>query len=119
MRKGRSTGKPNKQEAARIVAAKEGPCLACYVWADKGFMDFECVVVGCDYNHCKSGNIRRGHMFGYALCKYHHQNHPIEPLSFRATALKYGPSLMCGSRIFHETYGSDDELIELQTKLIS
>jgi hypothetical protein len=27
----------------------------------------------------------------------------------------YGPSLMDGSRTFHETYGSDDELITNQT----
>lgn len=27
----------------------------------------------------------------------------------------YGPSLMDGSRTFHETYGTDDELIDQQT----
>ncbi len=30
----------------------------------------------------------------------------------------YGPSLMDGSRTFHETYGTDDELIEQQTVVI-
>ena len=30
----------------------------------------------------------------------------------------FGPSLMDGSRLFHDTYGSDDELIALQTDIL-
>lgn len=30
----------------------------------------------------------------------------------------YGPSLMDGSRLFRDTYGTDDELIARQDKLI-
>lgn len=116
MRRGRSTGKPTKAESARIVAAKEGPCMACLVRSDKGLMSFDDVVFGCDYNHAKSGNIRRGHMQGYALCVYHHRKHPIGWYTLKGTELKYGPSLMDGSALFHQEYGSDDELIELQTQ---
>lgn len=116
MRRGRSTGKPTTAEAARIVAAKEGPCMACLVRASNGEMDFDLIVFGCDYNHAKSGNIRRGHMYGYALCVWHHRRHPIGWYTIEGTAKKYGPSLMDGSRLFHETYGSDDYLIALQTE---
>lgn len=112
MKRGRSTGKPTKAEADRIVQSKEGPCIACMVRAVSGLMSPEDVVVGCDYNHAKSGNIRRGHIDGYALCIYHHRRHPIH-----GGREKYGPSLMDGSRLFHDTYGSDDELIEMQTTM--
>jgi hypothetical protein len=78
-------------------------------------MSHENVVYGCDYNHCKSGNIRRGHMQGYALCVHHHRKHPMPGLTTLGTLQEYGPSMMDGSRLFHETYGTDDELIELQT----
>lgn len=115
MRKGRSTGKPNKAEAARIVAAKEGPCIACYSWFG-GNIDM--CLWGCDYHHTKSGNVRRGHANGFGMCLWHHRGIAFNG-DAKATRTAYGPSLMDGSRLFHETYGSDDELIELQTKLIS
>lgn len=115
MKRGRSTGKPTKAEADRIVQSKEGPCMACLVRATAGLMSLDDIVFGCDYNHAKSGNIRRGHAFGYALCTWHHRRHPIGFWNIAGTTEKYGPSLMDGSRLFHQTYGSDDQLIELQT----
>lgn len=105
-----STGTPTSAEAERIVAAKVGPCMAC--------LAPELVVIGCDYNHAKSGNVRRGHLFGYALCAWHHRRHPLEGNTFAWMRAIYGPSLLDGSRVFHETYGSDDELIEQQTYVI-
>jgi hypothetical protein len=35
------------------------------------------VVYGCDYNHAKSGNVRRGHAYGFALCTWHHRRHSM------------------------------------------
>ncbi|MBB5875873.1 Ref family recombination enhancement nuclease [Xanthomonas sp. 3498] len=115
---GTSTRPPTPAEAARIVAAKEGPCMACLSAAAAGLMLPQEVVIGCDYNHTKSGNIRRGHMYGYALCTWHHRRHPREGWTLADTRERYGPSLMDGSRLFHETYGSDDELIEQQTYVL-
>lgn len=115
---GSSTGTPTKAEAARIVAAKEGPCMACLRLAAEGLLLPREVVIGCDYNHAKSGNIRRGHMYGYALCTWHHRRHPREGVSMAGMRERYGPSLMDGSRLFHETYGTDDELIEQQTYVL-
>ncbi len=57
---------PTKEEAARIELAKTGPCMACLALQMQDLLDPELVVYGCDYNHAKSGNLRRGHMFGYA-----------------------------------------------------
>lgn len=111
-----STGTPTKAEAARIVAAKEGPCMACLVRWAQGLLPVDGLYWGCDYNHAKSGNKRRGHAYGYALCLWHHRKHPI-PGKTNSEALRlYGPSMMDGSRLFHETYGSDDDLIDLQTE---
>lgn len=121
MRRGRSTGNPTKEEAARIVAAKEGPCMACLVRATRGLLDWDRIVHGCDYHHTKSGNIRRGHMFGFALCLWHHhgtqQLHGLG-MSAEAARRRYGPSLFDQSKAFHQEFGSDDELITLQTKYI-
>lgn len=105
-------------EGARIEDAKVGPCMACLSLVAQGLLQGSLVVYGCDYNHAKSGNKRRGHAFGYALCVWHHRRHPMQGKTFGEMREIYGPSLMDGSRTFHETYGSDDELIEQQTYII-
>lgn len=118
MKRGHSTGKPTKAEAARIVAVKEGPCLACLQLVEQGrLQDFK-AHVGCDYHHLLSGGRRRGHFFGIGLCAYHHRGVPdwgCSPAEMRET---YGPSLMDGSRLFHEAYGDDESLLARQDALL-
>lgn len=106
---------PTAAEAARIEVSKVGPCMACLSLVAQELLAPPLVVYGCDYNHAKSGNLRRGHAFGYALCTWHHRRHPLGGNSFATMREIYGPSLMDGSRTFHETYGTDDELIAQQT----
>ena len=115
-----STGKPTKEEEARIIASKEGECVACIVRSRQGKLPpYYIVDTGCDYNHTKSGNKRRGHMFGYALCLWHHRRQVSGDWTHEMYSRIYGPSLMDGSRLFHEAYGSDDYLIDLQTRVIN
>jgi len=116
MKRGRSTGKPTQREAERIVACKEGRCIACVVWSQK--KPWVIPVYGCDYHHLKSGNIRRGHRYGIGLCAWHHRGIPHAGMLPKHCAIVHGPSLMDGSRKFHETYGSDDELLAMQDELI-
>lgn len=110
--------KPTRKEVERIVASKEGECMACALLAERDELEPELVVVGCDYNHAKSGNIRRGHRWGYALCVWHHRRHPHGQWDFKRMRHIYGPSLMDGSALFHSTFGSDDDLIARQDKTI-
>lgn len=106
---------PTAAERARIEASKVGPCMACLALVTQQLLEPSLVVYGCDYNHAKSGNVRRGHAYGFALCTWHHRRHPIGGNIFATMREIYGPSLMDGSRVFHETYGTDDELIAQQT----
>lgn len=103
-------------ESAYVVACKEGPCMACIVWA-RTHPEFR-PVVGCDFHHFKSGNVRRGHLFGVGLCYWHHRQGLDWGLIAPEMRAHYGPSLMDGSRLFHETYGSDDELLALQHEIL-
>lgn len=118
MKRGLSTGKPTKREAERIVACKEGMCVACYVRHQSGEMRGWRIQLGGDYHHAKSGNIRRGHRYGFLMCKWHHVGHPVAGMTHVEARSKYGPSLMDGSRLFHSTYGDDDYLISVQDELI-
>lgn len=119
MRKGLSTGRPSSREEARIIACKESGCIACLSHAlrnpeYKGWQpDY-----GCDYHHMLSGGRRRGHRYGIGLCPWHHRavcDFSANAATMRAWA---GPSLMDGSKKFHEAYGSDDELLKMQDELI-
>lgn len=109
-----STGKPTKREAEYITRCKEGPCVACY---KESRLD-ELHIDWCDFHHMKSGNRRRGHMYGVGLCLWHHRGHPRDGWTSGMMREYFGPSLMDGSRLFHLTYGSDDDLIALQRELI-
>ena len=119
MKRGRSTGAPTAEESARIVACKEGDCVACTLWLESGQAPAGFVPArGCDYHHLKSGNIRRGHAFGVGLCGWHHRmlpNYGWTPGEMRA---EYGPSLMDGSRTFAATYGGDEALLERQARIL-
>ena len=118
MRRGRSTTTPAKAEADRIVRSKEGACVCCTILHERGELEPEMIVVGCDYNHCKSGNIRRGHLFGFALCRWHHERHPWGQYTHAQSKFIWGVSLKDGSALFHRTYGTDDELIAKQDELL-
>lgn len=107
-----------KAEAERIREAKFGVCVPCYAWALKGCMPMSDVMLGGDYDHKKSGNVRRGHAFGYCACLWHHRRHPGEGWSFRRMTDHFGPSLLDGSKRFAAAYGTDDELIQLQNELL-
>lgn len=108
-----STGKPTKRESDYIERCKTGPCVACVA----GKVGDHVAWFG-DFHHMKSGNVRRGHMFGVCLCLYHHRGIIPEGVDKVVWRGIYGPSLMDGSRKFHLTYGSDDDLIALQRELI-
>lgn len=123
MKRGRSTGKPTQAEAARIVACKLGPCVACVIWerhpsAPEGFRVYLDVDGGGDYHHLLSGGRRRGHLFGVCLCPWHHRAVLDWGMTHHEMREHYGPSLAEGSKPFHETFGSDDALLAKQSELL-
>jgi hypothetical protein len=114
-KKRRPGNKPmTKDELSRVLTAKEGPCIPCLIWAEAGHMPLDDVSKVNQYDHKKSGNIRRGHKFGFASCDWHHEAIPGSGWNIAHMRAHFGPSLMDGSRLFHATYGSDDELIARQ-----
>ena len=119
MKRGLSTGRPTKEEEARIIACKEGSCVACLAWAesDQAPLGFA-PVHGCDYHHILSGGRRIGHMSGMGLCAWHHRGVPSWGCTVKEMRAHYGPSLMDGSKLFHAAYGSDDELLAGQNLLL-
>lgn len=109
---------PNTEESAYIVACKEGLCVACWIRSKQPDCPWQFFpVTGCDFHHFKSGNVRRGHLFGVGLCGWHHRSLLHFGCTHKEMRDTFGPSLMDGSRLFHDFYGSDDELLAVQHEL--
>lgn len=108
-----------KAEAAHVVACKTTACVPCWVWAHAGNMPVEDIATCAGYDHSVRGRIRRGHLLGFASCDWHHQGYPGEGWMVGRMRAHYGPSLMDGSRLFREAYGTDDELIALQKTILT
>jgi hypothetical protein len=106
-------------ESARVVAAKQLACCPCLVWARMGRMPLADVATQSGYDHKKSGNIRRGHRFGFASCDWHHLGLVADGWNHAHMRSHFGPSLMDGSRLFRDVYGTDNELIALQDELLT
>lgn len=103
-----------KAQRERMAAIKSGPCMACLVLVERGRLpDFKADGPS-DAHHLKSGNLRRGHDFTIALCGWHHRAVPDWGHTAGDMREVYGPSLMDGSRLFREAFGSDDELLQRQ-----
>ena len=114
-------------------ACKESVCIPCLVRVTMGLLPPEWAVVGHDgssglyygllqFDHAKSGNLRIGHLAGWATCEWHHfGNQGTPPPGFtHATARdRWGVSKMDGSALFYRTYGTAQELIEIQQHVLA
>ncbi|MEJ7746327.1 MAG: Ref family recombination enhancement nuclease [Luteimonas sp.] len=101
----------NHAEQARFDAIKQGPCLACWKRGKPSHTP--------EVHHLLSGGIRRGHLFTIGLCCWHHRAFVAGDGSWhKAFRETYGPSLAEGSKKFHAEFGSDDELLALQERII-
>lgn len=120
MKPSRSTGSPTKAESSRIDTIKRMECMACRhnrITRTRPSTEFD----GCDAHHLLSGGKRIGHAATIALCPWHHR--AVKPNGFEWMGVggcidAFGPSVATGSKPFHETYGSDAELLAAQNALI-
>ena len=108
-----------KADRERIERIKNGPCMACLTWARNGQMPGILVQHGCDAHHLLSGGRRRGHDATIALCPWHHRAVATEHQPAPMLRGILGPSLMDGSKVFREAYGTDEELLRLQSEWIA
>ena len=107
------------EESELVTTAKTLLCVPCVVWASQGHMPIADIARCCAWDHKKSGNIRRGHDKGFASCDWHHQRLVPDGWTHESMGAHFGPSLMDGSKLFARTYGTDDELIELQLEILN
>ena len=119
---------PSRLELEHMGRCKNGPCIACLVGVSLGIIAPTDACRGgsaddghdlpmMEFNHCKSGNVRRGHLAGYALCLWHHHGRQrlyVLGETYGDALARWGWNLHDHANLFHATFGSDDDLIEAQ-----
>lgn len=102
---------PNKAEEARRDACKAGHCMACIQRRinvkGQGLVEW----------HHLDGKKKHDKTIG--LCIWHHRALLFWGHTHEAMREHYGPSLAEGSKPFHEAFGSDASLLELQNQYLS
>lgn len=114
-RKGKPPRPGNAPMTARewefIELAKTSGCVPCLIRVEQENLGSDLAFKFAGWDHFKSGNFRRGHLYGCACCDWHHQGHTRPQWSRIRMVTVYGPSKHYGSVPFNESYGSDNYLI--------
>ena len=101
---------PTRDQLRRHDAIREDGCLLCQL---KGLGHTLPQI-----HHLLLGGRKISHDHVLGLCDWHHQ--AIKPADWKYGAMvdRYGPSLAHGSYVFHEHWGADQYLLELQSERV-
>src|SRR5688572_10509069 len=95
----------------RTMAIKSLPCIACRLYGVH-FQPYP-----TEEHHLnlggKAGQKRRGDDYSIPLCSWHHRAVMKPSIDSKAMSALYGPSLAKQSRLFRQTFGTDDQLLAL------
>lgn len=108
----RSLPDPSKAQQERFYKIKTE--TGCIIARKKG-LGF----VQAEIHHLLRGGIRRGHDATIGLNPWSHRGVMFNGLTVAECKKLFGPSLALGSKTFHDEFGSDDELLDLQNELLS
>lgn len=122
MRRGRSTGKPTADQQRRFDLLKDPDPqtgVGCLVAQILGLPFIPAAVhhfnVGGHH-----GQKRRGHDYTIALNDWSHQGRPLTEYGWSAEDCRriLGPSFAIEPNAFRERFGTDDELLALQNRIL-
>ena len=116
MKKGRSTGAPTKEEEKLHRAIRDLGCICCWM---VGIGPVPCAIHHLTVGG-KHGQKRRGHEFVIGLCDWHHQGYlPQDCSSVKEAEEWYGYSYARTPAKFRQSFGNDDELMEVQHAMLN
>ena len=116
MKKGRSTGAPTKEEEKLHRAIRDLGCICCWM---VGIGPVPCAIHHLTVGG-KHGQKRRGHEFVIGLCDWHHQGYlPQDCSSVKEAEEWYGYSYALTPSKFRQSFGNDDELMEVQHAMLN
>ena len=111
MKRGKSTGKPTKEEQRRLDAIHSMPCIAC---SELFSVLYQCSPT--EAHHLVDKGYRKhsgGHSATIPLCAWHHRG--IIPEGFDKSHMEYlfGPSFALSKRRFVQCFGTERHLLAI------
>ena len=95
----------------RNLRVKQLPCIACQLYGVHN-QPYQTEAHHLNLGG-KAGQKRRGDDYSIPLCSWHHVGKIKPSIDSRAMAALYGPSLAKQSKLFRQTFGTDDQLLEM------
>lgn len=90
----------------RFDAMKRTGCIPCLL---ESFLNSH-----CEIHHIVEQSNRRGNHMTIALCQWHHRSIPWDGLQAHDMEPRIGPSMRLSSKAYHERYGSELDLLQVQ-----
>ncbi|MGB1561573.1 MAG: Ref family recombination enhancement nuclease [Sinimarinibacterium flocculans] len=101
---------PNAAQQERFRRMYQVGCICCRL---VGLGHVECQI-----NHHLSGGRRISHDATTGECPWHHVGEPPAGMTPSEARAAFGPSRKLESRLFHVQFGSDEQLLAFQNRLI-
>lgn len=116
MKRGRSTGNPTKDQAARHERIREAGCIVAH---QRGLRKIPCAVHHLTIGG-RHGQKRRGHDFVLGLNDWSHQGIPLSQYGWDAAECRrrLGPSYAEEPEAFRREVGDDEALLRLQAEVL-
>lgn len=99
-----------KADEARRRSIHAGNCMAC---AQRGIDMTDSGLI--QWHHTEG---KKRHDLTCGLCQWHHMGRLPEGWSEEACREYFGPSLFHEKKLFHEEFGSNEQLLEQQNKAL-
>lgn len=106
----------SKAERKHLDAVKRAGCVCCIA---RGYTPDPDNPPAVEAHHLLDGGLRIDHMHVIGACAWHHRGRLfVNGWDHAQHRLMLGPSLAEGSIPFHHTFGTDEDLLRMQTQLL-
>ena len=112
----RAIPKPTPDQQSRQDKCRAAGCIACK--QDGTYFIAWAAQIHPEIHHLTVSGRQIGQDATVCLCSWHHRGICVPNARTSEMERLYGPSLAKGSKTFHARYGSNDELLAYQAKVI-
>lgn len=108
--------KPTRDEERRFDEIQARGCVPC--WLEAKLQGRKWIPEPCDIHHVQQANQCGHHRFTYGNCPWHHRGIPKNDLTDTQMRSIFGPSKAKEPKAYRARYGSEDDLLVYQERLL-
>ena len=108
--------KPTREEERRFDAMQDRGCVPC--WLEAKLQGRKWAAEPGDIHHVVQADQCGHHSFTYLCCPWHHRGVPKNDLNDKQMRAAFGPSMVKEPAAYRARYGSEDDLLVYQERLL-